>query len=1203
MNKNIKLIFLLMFFSVFLIGITSASLFQSNKVFKHNQINLKQKHFLDKYGDRGIRKLRNYGTYEIHENRFLNLFRGDTVQTYTLLDSGNSVINAWAILEVKNYRNSKLLNGLSFKGGTPRDIQISYFVNESYFENKPIYKKVCGRNKVSLNGTINKNCNNVLVRTDKILKYKAYWKPYLNQLMPIGNYKIKINGKLPSVNKKVDWILNSGEQNQALDKWAWWNITWLYKKQINFTANVGQFSYLETIPYSANMNADFSDLRFVDTATETTELNYTIESYTTSTSAIIRIFSQGASNVMMYYGNSLATTTSSASNTYFNPVSYYYLDGNVNDALGVNNGTNNGATSTTGKIGTAYSFDGATNYISLGFENTAQSFTLGAWIYINAYGLVGAQYIGGIFGTGATQSGYLSLRVGDGTSGNNNKIFSTFGNSLGGYNDQIGATVLSLNTWYYVTTTYDGTTLRVYVNGVDDGNSAPASTRTTGTNFNIGVENGISRYFNGKIDEAIIYNRALTATQVSNLYQATVPTFTVGSEQAQTGVSTTLNSPINVYNSSSQNILFNWTSTPTNVNLTNTTLYLWDNTGSLLNSTFYSLNGSSSVTITQTNNFSDGNYIWNAETCVNNGNCAFASNRTFSVDTTYPNISIQYAPNGTFDYIIINKTMDLNFTTTDSNLNNCWYNYNNTNTSVSCVSAVQNNLQFTYQKDQNNLTIYSDDTYGNLASYQTNWSYNIFDFNNYTYNQNITESTQTLISGKFGLTIPISSSYLYYNNVNYSTSIDSLGNKEYVLSKTITSPVISSDTNVSWFFWVNGKNTTLFNQTILNINLDTCGSYTFKLINYTLVDEETQLLINNVNSTIESSVFLKTGNGDVINSLYSNFKGNNSPQICSQINVSNIGLRLWEQTRYGSDNYVFKIHNIQNGSINGLINIPLYNLPSIDATTFRIIYKSIQFLPIPNAIINIQRKYLGEGVYKSVESPMTDANGEVSGSFNLNSVLYKITVSQNGKTLDTFNNPAVACDNLLTGDCKISLSQRQNVNTIPDIDTFNDFTYSLVQDNRTITLDFNVPSGISKIITLFVNQSSILGNKTSCNQTVLSSSGSINCVIADSFGDTFTNIKIYVNNKLITTGSTQILDDRSQYFGTNNVVLTFFFVLSLVLLMLSNPISVIFGLILGVLTSGLMMITNSGSLFGVGSVLLYLVIIAVLLIYKIAGRR
>ena len=110
-----------------------------------------------------------------------------------------------------------------------------------------------------------------------------------------------------------------------------------------------------------------------------TTLFRSIESYTASTSAIVRIYSQGANSVMMYYGNSGATTTSSASDTYFNPVSYYYLDGNVNDALGVNNGTNNGATSTTGYVGGAYSFDGS-NYISIGSQNIIGEISLSTWI-------------------------------------------------------------------------------------------------------------------------------------------------------------------------------------------------------------------------------------------------------------------------------------------------------------------------------------------------------------------------------------------------------------------------------------------------------------------------------------------------------------------------------------------------------------------------------------------------------------------------------------------------------------------------------------------------------------------------------------------------------------------------------------------------------------------------------------------------------
>ena len=142
-----------------------------------------------------------------------------------------------------------------------------------------------------LNGTI-QNCKEVKIRTKRIKKYKAYWKKYNNKVLPSGTYKLKINAKLPHANKKVDWILHTGSNDIALSNWLWWDASWSYKKQINFTANVGQFSYLETIPYSANMNADFSDLRFVDTATETTEYNYTIESYTASTSAIVRIFSR-----------------------------------------------------------------------------------------------------------------------------------------------------------------------------------------------------------------------------------------------------------------------------------------------------------------------------------------------------------------------------------------------------------------------------------------------------------------------------------------------------------------------------------------------------------------------------------------------------------------------------------------------------------------------------------------------------------------------------------------------------------------------------------------------------------------------------------------------------------------------------------------------------------------------------------------------
>jgi len=68
-----------------------------------------------------------------------------------------------------------------------------------------------------------------------------------------------------------------------------------------------------------------------------------------------------------------------------NIVSYYSLDGNTNDETGNYNGTNNGATQTTGKINGAYSFNGSNNYIDISNISSSNSdFTASVWFYENS---------------------------------------------------------------------------------------------------------------------------------------------------------------------------------------------------------------------------------------------------------------------------------------------------------------------------------------------------------------------------------------------------------------------------------------------------------------------------------------------------------------------------------------------------------------------------------------------------------------------------------------------------------------------------------------------------------------------------------------------------------------------------------------------------------------------------------------------------
>jgi hypothetical protein len=78
-----------------------------------------------------------------------------------------------------------------------------------------------------------------------------------------------------------------------------------------------------------------------------------------------------------------------------------------------------------------------------------------------------------------------------------------------------GNNQLPLNTWQHVATTYDGATLRLYVNGLEVGSqSLPGSIRTSGGVLRIGGNKVWGEYFQGSIDEVRIYNRALLANEV-----------------------------------------------------------------------------------------------------------------------------------------------------------------------------------------------------------------------------------------------------------------------------------------------------------------------------------------------------------------------------------------------------------------------------------------------------------------------------------------------------------------------------------------------------------------------------------------------------------------------------------------------------------------------------------------------------------------
>jgi len=75
------------------------------------------------------------------------------------------------------------------------------------------------------------------------------------------------------------------------------------------------------------------------------------------------------------------------------------------------------------------------------------------------------------------------------------------------------------DTWYHVVGTYDGTTARIYLNG----EAVASGSRTAGSNsvpFRVGASPRGANYNNGNIARASIYNRALTASEIQQNFNA-----------------------------------------------------------------------------------------------------------------------------------------------------------------------------------------------------------------------------------------------------------------------------------------------------------------------------------------------------------------------------------------------------------------------------------------------------------------------------------------------------------------------------------------------------------------------------------------------------------------------------------------------------------------------------------------------------------
>ena len=182
-----------------------------------------------------------------------------------------------------------------------------------------------------------------------------------------------------------------------------------------------------------------------------------------------------------------------------------------------NNGTlTNGPTYSSANGGSLV-FDGSNDNIQLAGTNfSLNTMTISAWNYSSNFNQNG-------FIFEKTTNGFVNTQYSLFYNGDNTIYYRTYGLSTIDLTVNTTTAGVVNNQWNNVVATFDGTIKRIYVNGILAATSATLSgtvtQNTTGAAF-IGIYGGGGYPFNGRISNTTIYNRALTATEVSQNYNA-----------------------------------------------------------------------------------------------------------------------------------------------------------------------------------------------------------------------------------------------------------------------------------------------------------------------------------------------------------------------------------------------------------------------------------------------------------------------------------------------------------------------------------------------------------------------------------------------------------------------------------------------------------------------------------------------------------
>lgn len=522
--------------------------------------------------------------------------------------------------------------------------------------------------------------------------------------------------------------------------------------------------------------------------------------------------------------------------------------------------------------------------------------------------------------------------------------------------------------------------------------------------------------------------------------------------------------------------------------------------------------------------------------------------------------------------------------------------------------------------------IFHSDNAGVLQYSNILFTNNGFIENNQTFNANT--SVGALEQFTINITYdnnyyPSSSAIFNYNGTNYTATKVGSGNT-ILFTKNLTIPSISGTNQTNQFYWdiilinSSGSNyyqSTYNNQSVQSVSVDDCSVNTVKIYNFTMYDEDSLIQLNAIasNTTIEVSLLLYSMDNTLVTNYSQNFTKINPALICIKSGVLNTSTYKTDLiVRYDADPYVSEFYNEQKTTISNTTIpriIPLYDLLTSRSQEFKITFKDSSLMPLSDYLVQINRKYISDGTFKTVEIGRTSGEGITLAHLVLAEAIYKLTLTKDGTIIYTYPEFQASCDNIITGDCQVTKYIYESAPSATDFYTIEGVQYTPIKFNsttRVLSTSFTVVDGTSQILTL--NATDLSGISLG-SISLTSSSGDLSLTIPSmTIGNGMRNLtwEYYLTkNYGRISPIIRVTENENpiDLYGSGRIIMILGILITLVMMAVSSGAVMIIMFILGLfLSGGLGLMTLKDQAVGVGGifgVLLAGILLVVLFLIKL----